>query len=279
MARRLLEEAAACHLGTSPQGSARADRHFAMSYGLYISAEGAQAQSQRLDVISNNLANVDTVGFKRDLAMFQARNAEAIDQGKAEAGSGSINDIGGGVMFQGSRTDYSAGPLKATGNPTDVALRKDGFFQVRDGKDTYLTRAGNFTITAQGELVTQDGLPVLGESGAPITLVNPQARWEITGAGEVRQGNEIQRLAIVKPASMGDLVKAGGNKFRALADTPPVPSADRDVVTGHLEMSGVEPTKEMVEMIQTSRYLEANLNMMQTQDRMLNELFSQYLKA
>ena len=77
-----------------------------MSYGLYISAEGAQAQSQRLDVISNNLANVDTVGFKRDLAMFQARNAEAIDQGKAIAGSGSINNIGGGVSFKGSRTDF-----------------------------------------------------------------------------------------------------------------------------------------------------------------------------
>ena len=250
-----------------------------MSYGLYISAEGAQAQSQRLDVISNNLANVDTVGFKRDLAMFQARNAEAIDQGKAIPGSGSINDIGGGVAFQGSRTDYSQGSLKATGNPTDVALRREGFFQVREGKDTYLTRAGNFRLTAKGELVTQDGLPVLNDSGAPITLENPQMRWEMTGAGEIRQGNDMQRLAIVKPASMGDLVKVGGNKFRALADTQPVPPADRDVATGHLEMSGVEPTAEMVEMIQTSRFMEANLNMMQTQDRMLNELFSQFLKA
>jgi flagellar basal-body rod protein FlgF/flagellar basal-body rod protein FlgG len=250
-----------------------------MSYGLYISAEGAQAQSQRLDVISNNLANVDTVGFKRDLAMFQARNAEAIDQGKAIAGSGSSDDIGGGVSFQGSRTDFSSGPLKATGNPTDVALRHDGFFQVRDGKETYLTRAGNFRITPQGELVTQDGLPVLSESGSPLAVENPLARWEITAAGELRQGGNTQRLAIVKPASLGDLVKVGANRFRALADTPPVSTADRDVATGHLEMSGVEPTREMVEMIQTSRYLEANLNMMQTQDRMLNELFSQFLKA
>jgi flagellar basal-body rod protein FlgF/flagellar basal-body rod protein FlgG len=250
-----------------------------MSYGLYISAEGAQAQSQRLDVISNNLANVDTVGFKRDLAMFQARNAEAIDQGKAIAGSGSIDNIGGGVTFKGSRTDYSPGPLKATGNPSDVAMRRPGFFQVRDGKETYLTRAGNFTMTARGELVTQDGLPVLSESGSPITLENPQMPWEITAAGDLRQGSNTQRLAIVKPASMGDLVKVGGNKFRALADISPVAATDRDVASGHLEMSGVEPTSEMVEMIQTSRYLEANLNMMQTQDRMLNELFSQFLKA
>jgi flagellar basal-body rod protein FlgF/flagellar basal-body rod protein FlgG len=250
-----------------------------MPYGLYISAEGAQAQSQRLDVISNNLANVDTVGFKRDLAMFQARNAEAIDQGKAIPGSGSMNDIGGGVSFQGSRTDYSMGPLKTTGNATDVALRREGFFQVRDGKETYLTRAGNFRLTPRGELVTQDGLPVLGESGSPIALENPQMPWEMTAAGEVRQGTETQRLAIVKPSSLGDLVKVGGNKFRALADTRPVAPGERDVATGHLEMSGVEPTAEMVEMIQTSRYMEANLNMMQTQDRMLNELFSQFLKA
>jgi flagellar basal-body rod protein FlgF/flagellar basal-body rod protein FlgG len=250
-----------------------------MPYGLYISAEGAQAQSRRLDVISNNLANVDTVGFKRDLSVFQARYAEAIDQGKATPGSGSINDLGGGVTVQEPRTDYSHGPLKTTGNSTDVALRREGFFQVRDGQETYLTRAGNFCLTARGELVTQDGLPVLNDTGSPIVLENPQMPWKITTAGEVQQGGSSQRLAIVKPTSMGDLVKTGGNRFRALASTQPVLPADRDLATGHLEMSGVEPTSELVEMLQTSRYLEANLNMMQTQDRMLNELFSQFLKA
>ncbi len=69
-----------------------------MPYGLYISAEGALAQSQRMEVIANNLANLDTPGFKRELAVFQARYAEAIEQGRDYPGSGSINDVGGGVM-------------------------------------------------------------------------------------------------------------------------------------------------------------------------------------
>ena len=85
-----------------------------MPYGMYISAEGAQAQAQRLQTIANNLANVDTAGFKRDVASFQARFAEAIQQGADYSGSRSESDLGGGVKIIGTQTDFSNGTLRNT---------------------------------------------------------------------------------------------------------------------------------------------------------------------
>jgi flagellar basal-body rod protein FlgF/flagellar basal-body rod protein FlgG len=251
-----------------------------MPYGLYISAEGAQAQSRRLEVIANNLANVDTVGFKRQLAMFQARYAEAVDQGKASPGSGSINDLGGGVKVVGTATDFANGPLKKTGMPTDVALRRDGFFEVRRGDETLLTRAGNFQMSPRGELVTQQGYSVLNDAGTPITIERPEAPWQITAAGDVQQqGGAVQRIAIVQPAAPESLVRVGENLFRAETSAPAAAPENRDVAQGYVEMSGVSPTSEMVEMLETTRAVEANLNMMQTQNQMLSGVVDRLMKV
>src|SRR5271156_6604963 len=104
-----------------------------MAYGLYIAAEGASAQSTRLEVIANNLANVGTPGFKRDFAMFQARYAEETRRGTDYPGSHSINDLGGGVEIRGTQTDFTAGPMKKTGSESDIAIQGDAFFLVRKG--------------------------------------------------------------------------------------------------------------------------------------------------
>ena len=127
-----------------------------MSYGMYISAEGAKVQSKRLEFIANNLANVDTPGFKRDVPTFQARFAEAIQRGQDYPGSQSINDVGGGVKLIEVDTDFSGGTMRQTEIPTDFAVNGDGFFQVRtsDG-ETLLSRAGNFLLDAEGRLLTQ----------------------------------------------------------------------------------------------------------------------------
>ena len=221
-----------------------------MPYGLYISADGAQAQSQRLDVIANNLANVDTAGFKRELAIFQARYAESVQQGTSMPGSGSVDDIGGGVSLERTKTDFSPGPLRRTNLPTDLALAGEGFFAVRKGQETLLTRAGNFRVTANGDLVTQQGFPVLSEAKTPIVLIPGGGKWEITSSGAVMQDGNSQDLAIVKPNSLGDLVKTGENLFRPLAETQSVLPAQRSVSSGYLEMSGVQPTTEMVSLIE-----------------------------
>ena len=250
-----------------------------MPYGLYISAEGAQVQSRRMEVIANNIANVDTVGFKRDLAVMQSRYAEAIERGAVSPGAGTINDIGGGVQFRQTVTDFSPGPLRKTGNPTDVALQGDGFFVVRKGQERLLTRAGNFRLTADGDLVTQQGYPVLAEGNSQIRVNPTGGPWEIDASGSVSQGGTRQELQIVKPASLGDLVKSGENLFRPLSEVRPLAPGERSVSGGYLELSAVQPTTEMTTMIETSRMLEANLNVMKSHNEMIQGLIERVLKA
>jgi flagellar basal-body rod protein FlgF len=243
-----------------------------------MSAEGAHAQAKRLEVVANNLANVDTVGFKRDLAIFQARYAEATSRGMDLPGSGSLNDLGGGIMVQQTATDYSQGPLKRTDTPSDLAIQGDGYFVVQKDGESFLTRAGNFQLTASGQLITQQGYPVLSQEGSPITI-NPASPWEVTSSGTVRQRGSSQNIGIVRPTSKGDLVKMGENLFRPLAEPTEVPAGERRVASGYVEASGVRPTTELLEMIDATRAIEANINMMQTQDQMLSGLVNRVLKA
>lgn len=252
-----------------------------MPYGLYMSAEGAHAQATRLEVIAHNLANVETTGFKRELAILQTRYAEEIEEGTATPGTGEINDIGGGVEVIATETDFGPGPLKDTGLPTDLAIRGEGFFVVGKDEEQFLTRAGNFQVTAQGELVTQYGgeqYSVLDDSMTPIVL-DREASWEFTIDGAVEQAGGVTNLAMVKPQSYGDLARLGENVFRPLAETVPLADGERSVAPGYLEGSGVKPTTEMVSMIEASRLLEANLNMMKTQDDMLNGLINRLMRV
>jgi len=247
-------------------------------YGLYLSAEGAYAQSQRLNVVANNMANVETTAFKRDVAVFQARFTEATQRGLDQPGSRSLNDLCGGVMLEGTVTDLSQGTLRNTGRPTDLAIEGDGYFVVHNGKENYLTRAGNFLLNAQGGLVTQKGDLVLSDVGNPV-LVDPEAGpWVITPDGVLQQDGVNTPLAMLRPKHPSDLVKIGDNLFMPLAKTPPVPLGERRVVVGCLEGSGVKPTLEMMEMIEASRAFEANTNMIRNQDQMLGTLISRVLK-
>lgn len=250
-----------------------------MPYGLYISAEGAHAQAKRLEVIANNMANVDTVGFKRQLAIFQARHTEAIDQGADYPGSREINDIGGGIAVRETTTDFSMGPMDKTGVSTDMAIEGDGFFQVRKDGEVYLTRAGNFRFTSRGELVTPQGYAVLGDDAAPVVLDEPNQPFDVSGSGAIVQRGSRRNLAIVRPESPGDLVRVGENLFRPAAEPVAVPAAERRVASGCLEMSGVRPTLEMVELIEASRVLEANANMMRAQDQMLSGLVNRVMRV
>jgi len=250
-----------------------------MPYGMYISAEGAQVQAQRLQVIANNLANVETPGFKRDVAMFQSRYAEAIQQGRDFAGSQSVNDLGGGVKIIATETDFSNSTLRDTGIATDFAINGNGFFTVRgnDG-EVYLTRAGNFTIDAQGRMLTQDGLPVLDDSGADI-VVDGSLPWELYSGGRIVQDGSVTAVGLAVPQSLGDLVKVGNNLFRPLAPVTQAASEMRDIRQGYLEHSGARPTQEMMAMIETTRAFEANTRLIQYQDSMIGGLVNRVLAS
>ncbi len=250
-----------------------------MPIGFYISAEGANAQLRRLDTIANNMANVETVGFKKDYAVFQARYAEGVQEGLVTPWMGQIEDEGGGVKTQATATDFAQGRLKRTGRQLDMAIQGDGFFAVRKGEKTCLTRAGNFDINGFGELTTPEGYPVLNTAGTPIAIDPEGGPWSLLPDGTLTQGAERHELALWNPDSLDQMVKLGENLFEPLGQTSPVPTEKRHVADSYLEMSGVEATTEMVDMITTSRYFEANTRLMQTQDEMLSGLVNRAMRV
>jgi flagellar basal-body rod protein FlgF/flagellar basal-body rod protein FlgG len=247
---------------------------------MYISAEGANAQAERLEVIANNMANVDTVGFKQDVPTFQARFAEAIQKGYATPGDQSINDIGGGVKLMNVATDYSTGDFKRTGNDLDFAIAGKGFFHVKgDDGQQYLTRAGDFATDARGRLVTQNGhRPVLDQSGGEIVLT-PNVPWSISPDGFINQAGSLHPLGMSEPQSLNELTKMGNNLFKANGPVRPLELGERNVRQGFLEMSGSSPVRQMMAMIETTRAFEANSRMIQNQDSMLGSLISRVLQA
>jgi flagellar basal-body rod protein FlgF len=251
-----------------------------MAYGMYISAAGADAQSRRVEVLSHNLANVDTPGFKSEFAVLTARHSEAIERGNDYSGSRSMNDVGGGVGLRDTMTDFRAGVYQRTGIPTDVAIADDkSFFVVEKEGQKFLTRAGNFRIAADGKLQTQGGHNVLAVDGSPASIdpSNPLPP-RFLPAGVLSQGNEGTLLALVRPKSPGDLARAGDNLFAPLASYVPTPEGERRVMEEHLEKSGVKPTEAMMELIEASRAYEANVRLIQHQDSMLGSLVNRVMR-
>ena len=249
-----------------------------MYYGLYMSAAGAQAQTEKVEVLSNNLANVNTVGFKRELALLQARDAEAIERGLVQRGSRRIEDVGGGVRMNATFTDLSPGTMQLTHNPSDLAIDSPNtFFQVQRGNQKYLTRAGNFQVSNEGLLITPGGEQVLASDGTPIQI-DPALPVRFLPGGILEQAGERIELALVRPKNPSALQKAGENFFVADRSAQLAPAEERLVRSGYLEMSGVNPIEEMVELITASRAYEANVRIIQQHDAATSGLISRMLK-
>jgi flagellar basal-body rod protein FlgF len=247
-------------------------------YGLYQSAQGAQAQMQRIDVIANNLANASTTGFKRDLIAFQAHRSRDAEHPPANMPPHNLHSSSGGLSVAEVRTDHTNAPLTETGNTWDLAVHGPGFFSVAGSEGPLLTRNGSFSVDGRGELVTRDsGAAVLGESGNPVRIPPEARRIEISSDGTILQvdavgtRSAIDRLAIVRPASPEMLVKQGASMYRAAGPVQPAGPA-AEVKQGYLEASGTNPIEEMVSMISASRAFETNVNMIQHQDNALGRL-------
>jgi len=249
-----------------------------MPYGVYLSAAGANAQSHRLEVLSNNLANVNTNGFKPEHAVLQARFAEMIEQGSVQPGRGGIDDLGGGVTIQPAVTSFDMGAMRTTGNETDFAINNaDQFFVIQRGDEQLLTRSGDFLFDSAGKLITQNGESVLGSDGQPIRIA-PNLPYQIQGDGRIAQAGEVRDLMLAKPKSKGDLVHAGGNMFKPLAAFDLAAPGERQVSNRMLESSGVSATGMMMELIDASRSYEANVRMIQNQDNVMGTLISRVLQ-
>jgi len=245
-----------------------------MIYGLYLSGQGALVQQARQDIVANNLANAGTTAFKRDMLVAQSHLTYDADQGRPSWLPGNLNRLPGGVTPAGTATDYSAGDFTHTEGALDLALAGKGFLKVQNGKNIFLTRDGQLELGPQGHLVTRDqGFTVLNTAGQPIGPVNADLPLEILSDGTINQGNdEFGKLAIVEPQSYDALTKAGKNLYSFSGKLVPV--NDPHIKPGYVENSGVRPVGSMIELISSSRALEANTNMIQYQDDSLGRLLA-----
>lgn len=253
-----------------------------MVKGLYTAYTGMIHQQKRLDVISNNLANSATVGFKREGATARAFNDElAIKIKDASEGfvDRGIGDMSMGVKFGETYRDYTQGSLRVTDNDYDLALSGEGFFQIsftsKSGETvTRLTRDGNFTVNTQGYLVTQDGDFVLGTDGNPIRI-DPNEKTTIDAAGRILQNDTVvANLSIVDVEDYNYLQKYGENLFD-LVEGGTLTASSAAVEQGCLEQSNVQVVKEMVEMINVTRAYETNQKAIQAVDETLDKAVNQ----
>ncbi len=248
-----------------------------MSYGLQISAAGVMTSMYRMDVHSNNLANMGTVGFKADVPVAMSRRAAREEDGLMHLpGNEMLERLGAGTLLFPNRIEFSQGALRTTGNPLDVAIEGDGFFLVRklanENEDSLrLTRDGRFTMAADGTLQTAaEGLPVLDAQNRPIVLAS-DAQVSISADGTLMQdGQPVARLAVVTVSDAGNLRKEGNGLFAADSQTlKTLRAAPGRVVQGHTEDSSVDPVEALMRVISSGRDMDANIAMAAQHDRMM----------
>ena len=247
-----------------------------MIYGLYLSATGVLTNSYRQDVISNNIANAETVGFKKDLATFQQRRTAAQESGDLSASNRILESLGGGIFASPTRVDLSQGDLEPTGNPLDVAIQGNGFFKVTDGNKVSLTRDGRFMVNQVGHLVmTNNGAQqVLDQKDLPIQFDVKQA-GKLVAVNEVGQitqdGVPVATIGLHDITDSSKLKKIGGN-LMSYPDTEAMRPATGAVRGGFVENANVEPALELSSLMDAQRQLEANANMIRYQDQTLARL-------
>lgn len=243
-------------------------------YGIYLNTAGGLIEEARGAVIANNLANVRTPGFKRDLAVFRARGTSA-DEGRTfrHEVNPILERIGGGVLLEEVASVTDAGPLEASSNPFHVALEGEaGLFAVTDGSRTFYTRAGNFVRDRDGTLVTADGrYTVLGSEGEPIRVQADASEVVIDDQGHILVDGEARgAFRIAGDLRSGAFEKVGENLYRHRgAGEPTRPSGPVRVRQFFVENAAVNPVAEMTRMISSMRAYETNLQMIQVQDETL----------
>jgi flagellar basal body rod protein FlgG len=250
-----------------------------MIYGLYQSAAGMMVNEYRQDVLANNLANAETVGFKREIASF-AQRLRASEAGRRGGPSNDLMEsLSGGIWLARTHTDFSEGASIKTDNPLDVLIAGEGFLRVSADGQEYLTRDGRLLMDADGWLVSAtDGASILGQAGQPIRLNPRGGAISIDQDGRIKQGQlTAGRLGLVSVDNERALRKAGASRFElggaALMRSP------AKIIQGHVESSGVEPIKELVTMIEASRAYQLNAQMLSLQDQTAGRLINAVANA
>ncbi|MBL3962184.1 MULTISPECIES: flagellar basal-body rod protein FlgG [Burkholderia] len=256
-----------------------------MNHAMWISKTGIQAQDAKLQAIANNLANVNTVGFKRDRAVFEDMFYRAERQPGAQVSDNATGpgvQLGNGTRIAGTQKVFTTGALQETGQPLDVAIVGNGFLQVEmpNGEVGY-TRAGQLRLNDQGRLTNAQGLPLLPGIDIPpeavgITISENGTVSVSTGAGKtLAEVGQLQLAQFVNPAG---LLALGGNLYAetvasgAPTESEPGQNGIGTLKQGALEGSNVLAVEEMVEMIAAQRTYEMNTKVLSAADNMMQYL-------
>lgn len=282
-----------------------------MLRGLYTGASGMVVQMHKMDTIANNMANVDTTGYKRDTAIMKAFPQMLIrrldDNGVYKFPFGSadtapvVGQLGTGAELNEVYTVFTEGPLKQTGNSFDLAIEGHGFFSVQTPQGVRYTRNGTFLINKDGMLVDSQGDAVLGDKG-PIFL--KKNNFIVDQNGKIYQNADFagdphrlvspnentwkntQLVDTLKIVDFNDrrYLKKQGNSYWKETDFSGPPKAvglgaTTKIEQGFLETSNVNPVTEMVQMIQVNRAYEANQKTIQEQDSLAGKLINDAVKV
>ena len=239
-----------------------------MIRGIYASAAGMVAETLRNDTIANNLANANTAGYKKDIAITQDFASMLIQRINDGPQAPAIGRLGAGSLVNEVATIHTSGIMKPTGNALDAAIEGRGYFTVETPNGLRYTRNGSFSRNAQGELVNGEGHRVLGQNG-PIRMEGAAVAIAEDGRVQV-DGIDVDRLRIADFADERRLVKEGASLMAAPEGLQPQP-ADGLVRQGVLELSNVNIVAEMVDMISGYRAYEVNAKVVQAHDQLLDK--------
>jgi len=257
-----------------------------MMRALYTAASGMNAQQANIDNIANNLANVNTTGFKKSHVEFEDlvyQQTKVPGTPTSAAGEAPVGlETGMGVRSVASPRDFSRGNMRSTSGPLDLAIEGDGLFQVvLPSGDTGYTRAGSFHLSAEGGLVTDDGYPLQPQITIPENATSVSISKDGIVSASIAGQSAVQELGTIELASFRNsagLRATGGNLFEATTAsgeaTVGAPGADGrgTIAQGYVEDSNVSVAEEMVNMILSQRAYEANSKVLKAADDMQQQV-------
>ena len=230
-----------------------------MIRGLYTVGTGMLTQRKKLDVLANNLANVDTAGFKQDKLLTRSFQDVLIRRIGDSAGKNEVGPYNYGLHTDAVATDFIQGPLDQTDRMLDLAIEGEGFFAVNTEDGIRYTRAGAFRVDENLRIVTADGYPLLGTNGEPFVLTSEDVQIDKEG-NVYNEGVYINTIQLTNFTNVEGLRKIGDNLYEALDDAGAV-AANARVHQGFLEGSNVDLVKQMTDMIEISRSYETHQRM------------------
>lgn len=230
-----------------------------MSGSMYLAASGAILQQMRLEIIANNVANINTPGYKEDLPIFRLQYSET-DPSAADNNQTAFQrqEISPYAPPFGLRTDFSSGSIKSTGNALDLAISGDAFFTIQTQDGVGYTRQGNFRLNEEGTLITQNGDPVLGQ-GAEITIEGSKVSVGLDGTIEV-DGQVLDQIRLVRFDDLSQIKKVGNTFFRpadGFGTEIEIEAENATIHQGVIEVSNVNAIRSMTDMIEALRVSEA----------------------